>query len=95
MIGAEFRGSAGQRKTDQQVREALGVSSVEVEITKRRLCYLATVARAAPLALRALHQKHGGQPLDWVKVVINDISVEAGGVNTFRREPRAVDEALE
>ena len=64
MIAAEFRGSAGHRKTDQQVREALCVSSVEVEIQQRRLCCLAVVARAAPMALRALLQNHGGQPLD-------------------------------
>ena len=38
MIAAEFRGSAGQRKTDQ--REALAVSSVEVEIKKSEGCVI-------------------------------------------------------
>ena len=61
MIAAEFRGSECHCKTDMQLREALGVSSVEVQNKKRRLCYVAGVAPATPMTLRALLQNHGGQ----------------------------------
>ena len=71
MIAVEFRESAGHCETDLQEREALGFFSVEAEIKKRRLCYLAAVARAAPMTVRPLLQNHAGHPLGWVKMAIN------------------------
>ena len=61
--------------TDQQVRERLGIESIDCMVRKKRLCYFSRLARAELEPLQALLQAKtpGKQPTKWVRMIINDL----------------------
>ena len=63
------------RLSDKQVREELGVPSLDCFVRKRRLKYLSRLARSQSDALHAILQGVGkhGENMPWVDLVISDL----------------------
>ena len=66
--------------TDLDIRIRLQVPSIDCIVRKRRLCYLARVAKCKFDALHAALQAFGpkGQRMPWIDLIIEDITVLKG-----------------
>eukprot|EP00973_Karenia_brevis_P024777 3416074-Karenia_brevis.AAC.1 len=62
--------------TDAQVREMLGVPSLECHMRKERLAYLGLLCRHRPKELKALLAVTvRGRRLPWIKLVVEDLQI--------------------
>ena len=63
--------------TDLQVRQKLGVPSIDCYLRQKRLLYFSRLARAEIPALHASLQARGlkGEPMPWARQILNDIAI--------------------
>jgi len=63
--------------SDLEVRQVLGVDSIDCAVRKRRLMYIGRVVNADLPALHALLAARGpaGEPQEWLKLIMRDLAI--------------------